>query len=134
MRKVLLGMIAAALVAAPVLTIAPAANASAVPSVSQHTFFETRAQQQARLMARDYLDYTAFSRQGLIQQLKYEGFTRMQAIYGVDHIRVSWYRQAVKMAKNYLEHTNFSRSGLIEQLVYEGFTQSQAIYGVNRAY
>ena len=34
-------------------------------------------------MARQYLDYTAFSRQGLIDQLLYEGFTPEQAEYGV---------------------------------------------------
>jgi hypothetical protein len=35
-------------------------------------------------MAEDYLDYTGFSRQGLIDQLVYEGFTRDQATYGVN--------------------------------------------------
>ena len=39
--------------------------------------------QQAALMARQYLDYTSFSRQGLIDQLLYEGFTPEQAEYGV---------------------------------------------------
>ena len=34
-------------------------------------------------MASDYLDYTAFSRQGLIDQLVYEGFSVEQAVYGV---------------------------------------------------
>jgi hypothetical protein len=31
----------------------------------------------------EYLDYSAFSREGLIDQLKYEGYTREQAEYGV---------------------------------------------------
>ena len=30
-----------------------------------------------------YLDYSHFSRSGLISQLKYEGFTTKQATYGV---------------------------------------------------
>jgi hypothetical protein len=34
-------------------------------------------------MARDYLDYSAFSRSGLIDQLEYEGFSKAQAVYGV---------------------------------------------------
>ena len=34
-------------------------------------------------MAREYLKYAAFSRSGLIGQLKYEGFTSAQAKYGV---------------------------------------------------
>jgi hypothetical protein len=39
--------------------------------------------EQAYLMAKEYLDYTHFSRSGLIGQLKYEGFTTKQATYGV---------------------------------------------------
>ena len=38
---------------------------------------------QAALKAEQYLDGQAFSRQGLIQQLRFEGFTRKQAEYGV---------------------------------------------------
>ncbi len=40
--------------------------------------------EQAAKAAEDYLDYTAFSRQGLIDQLMFEGYTRTQAEYGVD--------------------------------------------------
>ncbi len=39
--------------------------------------------EQAYLMATSYLDYTHFSRSGLISQLKFEGFTTTQATYGV---------------------------------------------------
>ena len=38
--------------------------------------------QQAVLKAEDYLGYTSFSRQGLVEQLMYEGFTAEQAEYG----------------------------------------------------
>ncbi|QZN87584.1 Ltp family lipoprotein [Cellulomonas sp. C5510] len=38
---------------------------------------------QAAAKAADYLSYTAFSRQGLVDQLLYEGFTAEQAEYGV---------------------------------------------------
>ena len=41
--------------------------------------------EQAAQKARDYRSMTAFSRQGLIEQLEYEGFTSTQATYGVDH-------------------------------------------------
>jgi len=33
--------------------------------------------------AKEYLRMSAFSRSGLIQQLKFEGFTSSQAAYGV---------------------------------------------------
>jgi Host cell surface-exposed lipoprotein len=37
-------------------------------------------------LAAAYLDYSAFSRRGLIAQLKYEGFTTAQATYGVNRV------------------------------------------------
>jgi hypothetical protein len=37
---------------------------------------------QAAKKAEEYLDYTSFSRSGLVQQLKFEGFTASQAEYG----------------------------------------------------
>lgn len=39
--------------------------------------------EQAAKSAQNYLDYTAFSRSGLIDQLVFEGFTAKQAKYGV---------------------------------------------------
>jgi colicin import membrane protein len=39
--------------------------------------------EQAAKAAEDYLDYTAFSRSGLIDQLMFEGYSREQAEYGV---------------------------------------------------
>ena len=70
----------------------------------------------------------------LIQQLKYEGYSKKDAEYAVDAIKVNWKQQAVKSAKSYLETSSFSRSSRIEQLEYEGFTHEQAIYGVKKAY
>ncbi len=40
--------------------------------------------EQAIQCAKDYLDYTSFSRDGLINQLEFDGFTNAQAVYGVD--------------------------------------------------
>lgn len=42
--------------------------------------------EQAAKKAKSYLEFTAFSRQGLIDQLKYEGFTDAQAAYGVKSV------------------------------------------------
>jgi hypothetical protein len=42
--------------------------------------------EQAAAKAADYLDYTAFSRSGLIQQLKFDGFTPKQAAHGADAV------------------------------------------------
>jgi hypothetical protein len=93
----------------------------------------TAEQENAIGSAGDYLDYAAFSRSGLIGQLKYEGYSTTVATFAVDHITVNWNEQAYLSAKAYLEYTHFSRSGLISQLKFEGFTTKQATYGVTKA-
>jgi hypothetical protein len=93
----------------------------------------TTSQANAVDTAADYLDYDAFSKKGLIDQLKYEGFSTADATFGVNHITVDWNEQAVAKAKSYLEYDSFSRSGLIQQLKFEGFTTAQAKHGVDAA-
>jgi Host cell surface-exposed lipoprotein len=88
---------------------------------------------QAVRLAKEYLDSEAFSRRGLIGQLKYEGFSTSDATYGVDHSRANWMKEAVLKAKEYLRSQPFSRRGLIEQLEFEGFTPAQAVHGVRAA-
>ena len=39
--------------------------------------------EQAAKSAKDYLDFSSFSRSGLIEQLEFEGYTSEQAEYGV---------------------------------------------------
>ena len=90
----------------------------------------TMGQQQAVAKGQDYLDFAAFSRQGLIDQLVYEGFSEADASFAVDYIAPDWNAQAAQKAQEYLDFSSFSRQGLIDQLVYEGFTQAQAEYGV----
>ena len=90
------------------------------------------SRQNAVASALSYLDYSPFSRSGLIEQLEYEGYSSSDATYAVDSIDADWNEQAAKSAENYLEYSSFSRPGLIDQLMYEGFTQSQAEYGVSQ--
>lgn len=94
----------------------------------------TAGQRNALSKAQSYLSYKAFSKSGLVKQLKFEHFSSSQARWAVRHVRVSWNAQAVKSAKAYLSYSSFSRQGLIEQLEFEGFTPSQAAYGVRKAY
>jgi hypothetical protein len=94
----------------------------------------TAAMENAIDTASSYLDYSAFSRTGLIGQLEYEGYATGDATFAVDYLTVNWNEQAFKSAKSYLEYSSFSLSGLIGQLQYEGFTYEQASYGANKAY
>lgn len=80
--------------------------------------------------AKDYLDFTAFSYQGLIDQLLYEKYTQEEAVYAVDNCGADWDEQAAKCAQDYMDYSSFSRQELLDQLLYEGFTQEQAEYGV----
>ena len=92
---------------------------------------ETTSQRNAVKQAERYLKVIAFSRQGLIEQLEFEGYSTEDAEYAVDHIRVDWNEQAAKKAQSYLDTMPFSRQGLIEQLEFEGFTHEQAVFGVD---
>lgn len=102
------------------------------PKPTKQAPVETASEANAREAAAGYLDYTAFSRSGLIGQLEFEGFSTKDATYGTDAQHADWNEQAALAAKSYLEYTSFSRSGLIEQLTFEGYTQAQAEFGVNK--
>ncbi len=106
-----------------------AAATEKVTEAAQPT--ETLGQKNAVKKALSYLDFMAFSRKGLIEQLEYEGFSHDEAVYGVDKCGADWNEQAAKKAAEYLDFTSFSRDGLIDQLEYEGFTHSEAVYGVD---
>ncbi len=107
---------------------APGSTVTADDSVGSSA---TMGQRNAAEKAKQYLEYTAFSYTGLIQQLQYEGYSVDEATYGADNCGADWNAQAAAKAQQYLEYTSFSRSGLIEQLEYEGFTSSQAEYGAS---
>ena len=84
--------------------------------------------------AKSYLSYTSFSREGLVDQLVYHGYTRDEAIYAVNTCGADWEEQAALKAASYLSYSAFSKKELIEQLEYEGFTHEQAVHGVNAVY
>ena len=94
----------------------------------------TFGEEQALKKAKSYLRSSAFSYEGLIDQLEYEEFTPEEAKYGVDNCGADWYEQAVKKAESYLRHMSFSYSELVDQLEFEGFTSDQAQHGASQAY
>jgi len=100
----------------------------------------TSGQENALESAKDYLEYSGFSKKGLIQQLSSsagEGYSRSDATYAANHAGADWNQEAVESAQSYLDMDSFSRSGLIEQLsssAGEKFTPAQARYAVNKVY
>ncbi|GAB3558785.1 hypothetical protein GCM10027405_05490 [Arthrobacter alkaliphilus] len=93
----------------------------------------TVSQQNALRKAAQYLNYTAFSRTGLIGQLEFEKYSTEDATWAVDRVTVDWNVQAAKKAKDYLKYTSFSHASLADQLTFDGFTPEQAEYGVSQA-
>ncbi len=92
----------------------------------------TVSQEQALAKAEDYLAFSAFSRAGLIKQLKFEGFAAADATYAADNVGANWTQQADRKAKEYLDSgQSFSRAGLIKQLKFEGFSDAQAKHGAS---
>lgn len=89
-----------------------------------------------------YLEYTGFSKAGLIDQLSSEygdNYTVQQATDAVLALEaaglVDWKEQAVRSGQSYLEYSSFSRKGLIDQLSspYGGkFTVAQATYAADQ--
>ena len=135
MKKLLIGLVFALAACGSSEAAGPGATeAPAVTEATTTTIPETAGQRNAKRSAQSYLNYTAFSRPGLIDQLIYEGYSKADATYAVDSLDVDWMQQAVESAKDYLDYTSFSRQGLIDQLVYEGFTTKQAKHGVSIAY
>lgn len=93
----------------------------------------TAGQKNAMASAEQYLEYSAFSKSGLVKQLKFEKYPEKDAVWAVDHLDVNWNEQAALAAETYLDTSSFSREGLINQLKFEGYTPEQAAYGVKQA-
>jgi len=97
-------------------------------------------QENAIESAQNYLDFMAFSKQGLIDQLSSpagDDYPQDVAVFAVEHIEddVDWDEQAVKSAENYLDLMPFSRNELIDQLssdAGDGFTREQAEYAADQ--
>lgn len=99
----------------------------------------TRPQDNAVRSAKQYINMTGFSRDGLIQQLSSSagnGYEVEDATIAVDSLNIDWNEQAVRSAEQYLDMTGFSCDGLIEQLSSSAgskYTVSEATYGAEQA-
>jgi hypothetical protein len=100
----------------------------------------TSGQENALQSAQSYLDMSAFSKAGLIEQLSSsagDGFSKADATFAANNVDADWNEEAVESAQNYLDISAFSKAGLIEQLsssAGDEFTPAQARYAANKVY
>jgi hypothetical protein len=120
-------------------TPAPAASTPSSGSGAQSSSGKlTTSQQNAVAAAQQYLATSAFSMQGLIDQLDSSagsGFSVNDATVAVDSLNVNWDSEAVQAAKQYLQTSPFSCQGMVQQLSSSAgsqFTQAQAQYGATK--
>lgn len=109
----------------------PSAAQPSQPEPNSVTQSMTKGQENALKSAENYLEFMAFSYEGLLDQLEYEGYSTEEATFAVDNCGANWNEQALLSAQNYLNTMAFSYTGLIDQLEYEGFTAEQATYGAD---
>ncbi|MBR6332190.1 MAG: Ltp family lipoprotein [Dehalococcoidales bacterium] len=93
----------------------------------------TDSQRKAFNEALSYLEAGAFSRYGLIEQLKEDNIPFLDANFAVDHLKVDWFEQAYREAKDFLKIRSFTLEEMIEQLKYDRFSYEQAEYGATKA-
>ena len=128
-----------ALAAPPAPSAQSTAPAPSTPSAKSAPQPLTGPQKNAVRAAQSYLSISAFSRDGLIEQLSSQagnGFNVNDATKAVDSLNVDWNQEAVKSAKQYLQMMGFSCNGLVQQLSSRAgakFTQQQATFGAQRA-
>ena len=67
----------------------------------------TRGEKNALSKAKMYLKIMAFSKKGLVKQLKFDGFSDKEAKYGASKCGANWKKQAAKKAKEYLQICRF---------------------------
>lgn len=106
-------------------------SSSSPTSSDDNSLSGTTGEMNALKTAKGYLSYSAFSYEGLKNQLKYEQYTDEEITFAVDNCDADWNEQALKQAKGYLDYSAFSYKGLMNQLEYEKFTSDQIQYAVD---
>ena len=104
----------------------------------------TMEQKNAYKAAKSYLEFSGFSKQGLIDQLSSEyadNYPEDVAEFAVNALEengeVDWVEECKESAQSYLEFSSFSKEGLIEQLTSEygdKYTREEAEAAVEEVY
>ena len=109
-------------------TISPCVETTVSP------YSETTALENAIESAEEYNKVLAYSKKGIIEKLKYEGFSEDIAECAVKSINANWKENCVKSAYSYLDLFSSSKKELIHQLDYDGFTPEEIDYAMDQIY
>ena len=95
---------------------------------------ESEIDENAVYSVKLYLELYPFSRQELIDQLVFDGFTAEVAEAAVDSCGIDWNELAARAAKQMLRfYSDTSREDLLNILLTSGYTKEEAEYGVTAA-
>lgn len=86
--------------------------------------------EEALSQAQGYIESGAFSHDGLVEQLEYEGYGEKNATYAADNVGADWSAEALQSAQSYVDHIGISSEHLYEMLDYEKFTPDQIDYAM----
>lgn len=92
----------------------------------------TLGEQNALKSAKSYLSFLSFSKIGLEEQLRFEGYLESEIRYAINNCNANWYQEAYECAKSYLSFSSFSRIELHDQLEYEGFEEAEIQYALTK--
>lgn len=89
-----------------------------------------KQQTDAAQRATDYLTYFTMSRQGIIDQMIFDGYDEQESAAAVDKLDVNWDEVAVRKAALYRTAFPMTEKRLTYQLRYDGFTEEQTARAV----
>ena len=80
-----------------------------------------------------YATGDGFSAKRLYKQLRYEGFTQVEASIGAVRCKPDWQEQAILRAESWLLSTSKTREEIKQILIDEGFPEKMAAYAATNA-
>lgn len=80
--------------------------------------------------AEDYIESMSFSKKGLAQRLKFEGYPEDAISFAVGSVSVDYNEEALGRAKMLKIEQKFTENGIREQLYFDGFEEEEINYAV----
>lgn len=97
------------------------------------TYYQpTSRDAEALKIAKLYVNAMGISYNGLYDQLRFHGYSDIEARYGISNCGADWSQECYECACSYLRAMRMTESQLRAQLKFEKFTDYQIDYAINR--